>query len=114
MGCFEPMGKSIDPAKLGKTLPSNFSRRTGNDFEPMMLTRSSGSALEHAEVKKLSTVRKFYCGWIVPVRICRNKRFFWVDEFAGVATGSGSRMRIVLSMSAPRWIFRRSFQTFSG
>ena len=57
VGCFEPMGKSIDPAKLEKTLPSNFSGGLG--FEPICLTRSIGfppSSMRKS--RNCSTVRK--------------------------------------------------------
>ena len=54
VGCFEPMGKSIDPAKLGKDFAFQLLQEDWEHFEPMMLNAIHRvPALEHVEVKKL-------------------------------------------------------------
>ena len=54
VGCFEPMGKAIDPARLGPDFAFQLLEEDWDHFEPMMMNALHRlPALEHAEVKTL-------------------------------------------------------------
>ncbi len=54
IGCFEPMGKSIDPAALGKNFAFQLLEEDWDHFEPMMINALHRlPILEQAEVKTL-------------------------------------------------------------
>ncbi|MBX2882401.1 MAG: FAD-binding oxidoreductase, partial [Granulosicoccus sp.] len=54
VGCFEPLGKPIDPERIGKNAPFQLLSEDWDHFEPMMVNALNRlPALETAEVKML-------------------------------------------------------------
>ena len=99
VGCFEPMGKSIDPAKLGKDFAFQLLQEDWEHFEPMMLNAIHRvPALEHAEVKKLLNGPESFTvdGSFLLGESAETKGFFLGCGMnsVGVATGSGAGMAL--------------------
>ena len=99
VGCFEPMGKSIDPAKLGKDFAFQLLPEDWDHFEPMMLNAIQRiPALEHAEVKKLLNGPESFTpdGSFLLGESAETRGFFLGCGMnsVGVATGSGAGMAL--------------------
>ena len=93
------MGKSIDPAKLGKDFAFQLLQEDWEHFEPMMLNAIHRvPALEHAEVKKLLNGPESFTvdGSFLLGESAETKGFFLGCGMnsVGVATGSGAGMAL--------------------
>ena len=104
VGCFEPLGKAIDPARLGPDFAFQLLEEDWDHFEPMMTNALHRlPALEHAEVKTLLNGPESFTpdGSFLLGETAETRGLFLGCGMnsVGVATGGGAGMALAHMMA---------------